>query len=261
MSARAYVGSGQRTFRQAILHLLESEYRLLGSQRVLEMLANDLQSLAESFYPAPEHLASGWMVFTGTKASGAKAYPGQRVAEHELVTLAWPVLLAEDIDYLAQHSDTQAALELLSIQRLIRIIEYGAQHPLGPILLSLADLALLLGIAERKVSQLLQSARQQTGKPLLTLGYYFDQGIRPTHKVEIIALYEQGLDESEVARRMQHSPESVGAYIRDYERVKLLLSHHTPLDQIPVLISLQPGIVQAYAQMVAQYHPELLAES
>ena len=37
------------------------------------------------------------MVFTGTKATGGKAYPGQPVSEHELVTLAWPVCLPEDV--------------------------------------------------------------------------------------------------------------------------------------------------------------------
>jgi len=261
MSAKDYVGSGQRTFAQALIHLLESEYRLLGAQRILELLAKDVQSLVESFYPVPEHLASGWMVFTGTKASGGKAYPGQRAAAHELVTLAWPVLLAEDIAYLTQHCDTLPEQKTLAIQRLIRIIEYGAQHPQGPVLLSLADLALMLGVSQRQVSRWLQTARQQTGKALLTIGYYLDQGVRPTHKTEIIGLYEQGLDESEVARRSQHSPESVGAYLRDYERVKLLLGHHTPADQIPALISLQPSVVQAYAEMVAQYHPDLLQKT
>ncbi len=261
MSDRHYVGSGERTFGQALIHLLEQEYRLIGSQRVLELLAKDVQELAEAFYPTPEHLTSGWMVFTGTKASGGKAFPGQTAGEHDLVTLAWPVVQAEDIAYLTQHSDGLADQHTLLIQRLTRIIEYGAQHPQGPVLLSLADLALMLGVSQRKISQLVQQARQQTGKPLLTLGYYFDQGVRPSHKAEIIALYEQGLAENEVARRSQHSLDSVGAYIRDYENVKTMLRHHTPAEHIPVLIGLQPSVVKAYAEMVAQYHPELLAQA
>jgi len=260
MSAQHYVGSGQRTFQQALIHLLEEEYRLLGSRRVLDLLSQDVQALAEAFYPRAEHLCDGWMVFTGTKASGGKAYVGQGAAEHELVTLAWPVLQPEDIAYLRAHSDSKAEQEHLLQLRLIRLIEFGYSHPQGPVLLSLADLALMLGQAQRKVSQLVEQARQQTGKALLTKGYYFDQGIRPTHKAEIIALYEQGLDENEVARRSQHDARSVGAYLRDYERVKLLLAHHTPLEQIPMLISLQPGVVNAYAEMVAQYHPDLLSE-
>ena len=84
----------------------------------------------------------------------------------------------------------------------------------------------MLNLSTVQVSQLLKAARQATGKPLLTKGYYFDQGMRPTHKHEIIALYEAGLDEADIARQSQHEPSSVGGYIRDYERVKLLLRRY-----------------------------------
>ena len=93
MSSQAYVGTAKRTFQQAVLYLLERDYGLLGSRRVLELLISDLQRLVEQFYPAPDRLSSGWMVFTGTKANGRKAHPGQSASDHELVTLAWPVLL------------------------------------------------------------------------------------------------------------------------------------------------------------------------
>jgi len=69
-----------------------------------------------------------------------------------------------------------------------------------------------------QVSQPLTRARRAIGKPLLTKGYFFDQGMRPTHKAEIIALYEAGLDEAEIARRSQHTPASVGHYSRHYEK-------------------------------------------
>jgi len=81
--------------------------------------------------------------------------------------------------------------------------------------------------------------------------------MRPTHKEEIIALYESGLDEASIARQSEHAPESVGHYLRDYERVKLLLSHQTPLAQIGQLIDLQPNVIRVYAEMVSKYHPEI----
>ena len=58
---QAYVGTAQRTFGQAVVHLLETSYRLLGSGRVLELIAHDVKDLAEQFYPLPERLQSGWM--------------------------------------------------------------------------------------------------------------------------------------------------------------------------------------------------------
>ncbi len=243
------------TFTPALIHLLESQYGLLGSRRVLELLAADIQHLVEQFYPPAERLSSTWMVFTGTRASGGKAHPGQRAGEHELVTLAWPVLLPED---LATWSSIRIPRRLArrGVERqLVRLIEYGANHPQGPVLLSEADLAALLGTRRAQISRLLLRAREKTGKPLPTKGYYFDQGMRPTHKDEIIALYEAGVDEAEIARRSAHAPESVGRYLRDYARVKLLLAHGTPVEQISVLVDMQPSVARVYAKWLQNIIP------
>jgi hypothetical protein len=257
MGTQAYVGTRKRTFQQAVLHLLETDYGLLGSHRVLAMLAEDIQQLVDGFYPAPQRLSSGWLVFTGTKASGRKAYPGQSADDHHLVTLAWPVLLPEDIQQLASQPETRQARQQWFQKRLIRLIEYGWQHPDGPVLLTLADLAAMLGLNTVQVSQLLTEARRSTGKPLLTKGLYFDQGMRPTHKAEVIALYEQGIDEANIARQTGHAPTSVGRYIRDYERVRLLLKRGISVDQMSRLTDMQPGVVRSYVKLTGQYHPDL----
>ena len=95
---------------------------------------------------------------------------------------------------------------------------------------------------------------------MLTKGYYFDQGVRPTHKDRIIALYESGADEADIARQTQHASRSVGKYIRDYERVKMLLRSQTTPDRIIYLTGLRPNVVQAYVGMVYQYHSDLASE-
>jgi hypothetical protein len=257
MSGQAYVGATQRTFRSAVLHELETQYGLLGSQRVLSLLAEDIERLVRAFFPTPEHLQSGWMIYTGVKASGPKATPGQSATARELVTLAWPVLLAEDIQYLASHGDTRAVRKTWNQQRLTRLLAYGYAHPRGPVLLTEADLAALLNWDTVQVSQALQEIRQRTGEPCLTVGYYFDQGMRPTHKTEVITRYEHGMDEAEIARQTQHTPGSVGHYIRDYERVRLLLKRAIPVAQIGSLTGLLPNVIEAYAALAFQFHPDL----
>ena len=257
MSSQAYVGLTKRTFGHALLHLLETEYGLLGSRRVLDLLVKDVQQLVDQFYPQPERLQSGWLLFTGTKANDHQAYPGDQASDYELVTLAWPVLTAQDRQQLVRQPETKQARQHWFQQRLIRLIEYGWHQPDGPVLLTVADLAAMLGLTTVQVSLLLKEARQTTGKPLPTKGYYFDQGRRPSHKAEIIALYEQGLDETEIARRSQHAQTSVGRYIRDYERVKLLVQRRIPVEQMTRLIEMQPSVVDAYVKLVSQYHPEL----
>jgi hypothetical protein len=257
MSAQAYVGTARRTFQEALRHLLETGYGLLGSGRVLGLLGEDVQRLVEEFYPPPERLASGWMVFTATRAVGAKAHPGQTGGDHELVTVAWPVLLPEDLQALAQGPDTQARRAELVQRRLIRLIEYGWGHPQGPLVLTLADLSALTGLRTTQVSELLRAARETTGKSLPLKGYYFDQGVKPSHKAQIIALYEQGVEELEIARRSGHTPESVGHYLRNYAQVRLLRERGTPEEEMRFILQLTPSVIRAHLVLLAQYHPEL----
>jgi hypothetical protein len=260
MSSSAYVGTAKRTFKQAIVHLLQSEYAILGSDRVVQLLASDIEQVAEQFYPKTAHLSSGWMVLTGTKATGGKAYPGQPVSDHQLVTIAWPVTLPQDIQAMAampKGKEGKEARHRLLRQRVIRLVEHGWSHELGPVLLTLADLSIMLGLSTVESSKLLTEARQLTGKSLPTMGYYFDQGMRPSHKGEIIALYEQGMDEAEIAFHSQHAQSSVGRYIRDYERVKLSVQRDIPVSDITATTGLQPSVVAAYFELVCQYHPDL----
>lgn len=258
MSSQAYVGSNKRTFAQALTHEMETNYGFLNSKRMLTLLAADIQQLVEEFYPRRDYISSGWMVFAGVLADGPKPFPGQDASEQKIVTIAWPVLLPEDTQWMSTQPDTRAKRRELLQRRVVRILDYGWQHPQGPVLLSQADLSLMLGLTGVEISALLQETRQATGKPLLTKGYYFDQGRRPTHKAEVIALYEQGVDEADIARTTQHSPSSVGKYLRDYERVRSLVKHGTPHPQISHLLGLQPSVVSAYLDLIRQHSPDLL---
>lgn len=264
MSSQAYQGSAKRTFQQAVVHLLEKEYSLVANGRIAHLLAEDLQQLAETFYPPAQRLSPGWIVFTGVKAQGGKAYPGQPSSDYLLVTIPWPVCLPTDVYTLAHAPAGKAGKQAradLNQQRLIRLLEHGWQHPRGPVLLTLADLSLMLGLSTVQISQLLSQARESTGKALPTMGYYFDLGMKPTHKVEIITLYEQGFDEVEIAHRSQHAQSSVGRYIRDYERVKLARQRAIPAEQIPALLTMQPAVTRAYVNLLERFHPDLVLDS
>jgi hypothetical protein len=257
MSSQAYVGVTKRTFAQAFIHEMETNYGFLNSKRMLSLLAEDVQRLVDQFYPRTEHVHPGWMMFTGTKADGTKAFPGQSASDLKTVTLAWPVLTEEDITWMATQSDTAPNRKILLQRRLIRVIEHGWQHSQGPVVLTLADLSLMFSLTTIEISLRLKKARLQTGKPLPTKGYFFDQGMRPTHKTEIVTLYEQGMDEADIGRQTNHSPTSVGHYLRDYERVKEMVKHHIEAPKIRRLLDMQPSVVDAYLTLVQQFHPEL----
>lgn len=257
---RNYVGVTQRTFQQAAIRLLESEYGFINSRRVITMLVDDIVELVDNFFPAPTTVRPGWMVFTGTQVTGHKAIPGKSAGEYPLKTLAWPILLPEDSQAIAQMPTGNAGKSLLAKllrKRIGRVIEYGLNQAEGKVVLTTADLALMFGRTSPHISSMLQRLREECGRPFPTKGYFFDQGVRPTHKAEIIALYEQGLDEAAIAYAANHSQSSVGHYIRDYERVKLLLKRDIATDQIAVLSGLQSSVVKAHIKLLRKYQPNL----
>ena len=253
MSAQAYVGSTKRTFQEAFIHEMETNYGFLNSQGMLKFLAQDVQRLVDEFYPAPVRVSSGWMLFTGTKVDGTKAFPGQSASDHTTATIPWPILMPADIQAMATPPNSKQKRWSLLKKRAIRVIEHGLNHPAGPIVLTQADLALMLSITHERICQLLKEARLDSGKPLPTKGHFFDQGLRPTHKAKIIHLYEQGTDEADIALKTQHSPTSVGNYIRGYERVMALVERHTPIDTMAYLLDMQPDLVRQYIQLLRIY--------
>lgn len=257
MSKQAYVGSQKRTFETAFIHTMEQNYGFLKSKRMLKLLAQDVQALVDQFYPKPDYLQPGWILFTGTKAEGRKAFPGQDASELTSVTIPWPLLTPDDLEWMSTKPETKHERRKLSILRAIRLVEHGQAHPDGPVLLTVADLALLLGLTSVQASLLLKDAREQSGKPLLTKGYYFDQGMRPSHKDEIIGLYEKGHDEADIARISEHAQGSVGRYLRDYERVKELCKMNIPVEQFSRLLDMQPSVVNSYVELLKLYQPHL----
>lgn len=258
MSRQDYVGCQKRTFQAAFIYEMEQNYGFLKSKRMLTLMAQDVQALVEQFYPQPEYLQPGWMLLTGTKAQGSKAFPGQDTAALPTATIPWPLLTTDDLDWVTSQPDTRAQRRKLLIQRAVRLIEHGQNHPDGPVLLTNADLSLLLGVTTAQVSVLLKDARRQTGKPLHTKGYYFDQGMHPTHKAEIIELYENGYDEADIARLSQHAQSSVGHYLRAYARVKDLCEAQLPLERFPRLLDMQPSVIKAYVELLRLYRPHLM---
>ena len=73
-----YASIEKRTFQAALIYLLETEYRIVGSQRLLKILAEDVEALVEQFYPPSERAKSGQLIWSCTGDDGQKAQPGKR---------------------------------------------------------------------------------------------------------------------------------------------------------------------------------------
>ena len=252
-----YASIEKRTFQAALIYLLETEYRLLGSQRVLHVLAEDIEKLAEEFYLTPDRARSGQLVWTCTGNDGQKARPGKRTEAYKTVTVLLPLIEPSEVKERIERCRKGQELARVherqkrQVQRLVTAaVEQGG-------LLTLAELSLILGISYKAVQGYVQEIEKEMGKPLPLKGYKMDQGSRPSHKGEIIRRFEQGLEPPDVAHETGHNLTSVERYLKDYERVRMLLKQELSVEAISAIIGRGKSLVKEYVALARVYHPEL----
>ena len=88
-------------------------------------------------------------------------------------------------------------------------------------------------------------------------GYILDQGSRPTHKAIIISLYEQGVDPLDIARRTNHSLDSVDRYIKNYNRVKELFRKDISRQEIKKITGITLKVIDEYLRVALHYHADI----
>jgi len=256
-----YASIEKRTFQAALIHLLESEYRIVGSHRILRVMAEDVEALVEEFYPRSERVHSGQLVWTCTGDEGQKAQPGKRTEAYKTVTVVLPLIGAEEIGERLERCGKEQGKARLHERhkRQIRRMVSAAAEQGG--LLTLAELSVILGVSYEVVRGCVQEIEADSGKPLPLKGYKMDQGSRPTHKGAIIGLYERGMEPPDIAHETGHNLKSVERYLKDYERVRMLLKRQLNVEAISAIIGRGKSVVQEYVAQARVYHPELFEGS
>jgi len=257
-----YASIEKRSFESALMRLLLSEYGLAGGRRIALLLVEDVRKLIEEFYPDLGQAASGALIWTCTADEGKKAEAGKPTEEYKTITLMLPLIGAEEL-----HSWTEKCLpsqgssekarrrEQAQVARLFQAAaEQGG-------LLTIAEVSVMVNRSYAQVARYVQEWQQETGKLLPLKGYRMDQGASPTHKGEITRLYEQGLEPPDIAHETGHSLKSVDRYLKDYERVKMLLRDHKTAEEISSLIGRGRTVVLQYVRIAEEFHPELFQDT
>lgn len=257
-----YASIEKRTFESALIHLLETEYGLLGGRRILALLAEDVQALVDEFHPTTERASSGTLVWTCTADEGKKAEVGKRTEEYKTATVLLPLVTKQDLRQrtdkkISNAGEKRTAARERDKRRLVRILK-AAESQGG--LLTIAELSVILNRSYELTRKYMREWEEETGELLPLKGYRMDQGSRPTHKKEIIRLYEQGMEPPDVARETRHSLKSVDRYLKDYERVKMMLKRGSGVEEISAVIGRGKSVVVEYEEIAREYHPELFQD-
>ena len=144
----------KRSFRNSVIHLMEHNYKLVGSHKVLAMMADDIVELhparrsgGKEYYPDTSKIGWGSIVWQTTAATEKKPSYGTKVEEQQIKTVILPLVTLEDVeDRIHSHyrrgKDTnqkkQAERDVKTMSRLVK-----SAHKQGGLLTG-AELAVLM---------------------------------------------------------------------------------------------------------------------
>jgi hypothetical protein len=252
-----YESIPKRNYFNAIVKLLEDEYKLVGSHKVIMMIAEDIEQLHKEFYPEIERRSMGQIVWQTTAATEKKSSYGKRAEDYKVKTVILPLVTKEDIEQRMKSfygKESYKKQEERDIEVMARLVK-SAYEQGG--LLSGAEVSVLINRSLTTIGRYIAKYHKTHKDILPTKGMILDQGSKPTHKGSIINLYEQGYPEIDIARITNHTIESVGRYIKSYKNIKLLMEKGFNLMEMVRVSGMGRSTIIQYRELVELYHPEL----
>ena len=241
-----------------MIHLLEHEYKILGSRKIIDMLAEDIEQLHGECSPQKERVGFGEIVFRTTKDDGQRQSYGKKAEDYASVTVVLPLITEDDVErriYFKKgdRNSNYRHREARDIETMVRILK-SAKAQGG--LLSGAELSVLMNRSLTTIRKYLEAYREKTGEILPLKGYVLDQGSVPTHKGIILSLYEQGISPADIVLKTGHSQDAVDRYIKQYEQIKKLLQRGMDERAIKDITGRTMKVVKEYVTLYRELNPK-----
>jgi len=253
-----YESIKKRNFRSALIHMLETEYKMLGSRKILEMLADDIEDLHRECYPSVNRVGFGEIVFRTTKDDGQRQSYGKKVEDYDSITVVLPLITEEDIERRIYYrkgdrNSNYEHREARDIETMVRLIK--STHAQGG-LLSGAEVSVLMNRSLATIRRYLDAYRKKTGEILPLKGYVLDLGSLPTHKAIIISLYEQGISPADIVLKTSHSQDAVDRYLKQYDQIRTLIRKGLDEKVIKEITGRSMKTVKEYIKLYYDLNPK-----
>jgi transposase len=240
--------------------MLETEYKLLGSRKILEILADDIEDLHRECYPSVDRVGFGEIVFRTTKDDGQRQSYGKKAEDYDSVTVILPLITKEDIERRIYYkkgdrNSNYEHREIRDIETMVRLIK-STKAQGG--LLNGAEVSVLMNRSLSTIRKYLDAYRKKTGEILPLKGYVLDQGSLPTHKAIVISLYEQGNSPADIVLKTNHSQNAVDRYIKQYDQIRILIRKGLDNRAIKEITGRSMKVIKEYIKLYYDLNPKEL---
>lgn len=253
-----YESINKRNLKNALINLLETDYKILGSRKILDMLADDIEDLHREYYPGKDKVGFGQIVFRTTRDDGQRQSYGKKSEDYGSVTVVLPLITREDVERRVYYkkgdrNSNYKHREARDIETMVRLLK-SAKAQGG--LLSGAELSVMMNRSLSTIGKYLKAYTEKSGEILPLKGYVLDQGSLPTHKGIIISLYEQGISPADIVLKSGHSQDAVDRYLKQYEQIKKLLIRGLEIEAIKEITGRSMKVVKEYVKLYYNLNPE-----
>jgi hypothetical protein len=257
-----YKTVGRRDFQAALEHLLETEFKLVGSHRVIRLISEAVMELHREFYPGSRRLEPGTILWATTKAGpGAKVGWGKKAEDYGIQMVKLPLVTKAEIESRMtggpgrDPKDNRRKELRRDMATMVRLVKSAAEQ--GGLLTG-AEVSVLMNRSLQKVHEYIRNYEQETGDALPLKGYVLDMGSSPTHRGIICRKFEEGMSPPDIARATGHTLGAVDNYLGTYERIKVLLRKGFDVPTICQVTGKAVRTVTHYLVIVELFHPDLL---
>jgi len=73
----------KRDFKSSLTNLLEKDYKLIGSRKIIELLSVDIEDLHNEYYPHRDRVGNGEIVLRTTKDDGQRQSYGKKTEKRD----------------------------------------------------------------------------------------------------------------------------------------------------------------------------------
>ncbi|MBI5463432.1 MAG: DUF1670 domain-containing protein [Ignavibacteriales bacterium] len=256
-----YESITKRTYKQSVVHLLETEYKVLGSHRVLSQLSDDLEHLHTTYYGEAQKMTPGTLCWRTQSLEDQKIKYAKRTEHYAAKTIYLPYVNVEDVEKRIRHrkgvrNDNYQWSDRREVAQMVRLLWSAYEQGTS---LTIGELSVVmnrsLGVIGKYIKQYYA---ENPDKTLPLRGYIYDQGSNPTHKALICTLWERGTSEADIARKTNHHLKSVGHYLNHYRRVMQLFKKEMSVDEIAHLVGIGKRVVLEYTRIASHFHPSLV---
>jgi hypothetical protein len=237
-----------KSLEQVLLHRFLTHYGYDKGEVTARAIINDILQLLERHFLITRPNENDLLLKYGQMAWPAvpieeRPKRGQRIQDIPMKLVVLTFLSDDDIQSIRDGFRSRE----LRVRRMVRWVDEAFDQGA---LLSQLDLAVLLNVCDKVVSDYVNDYQSTTGRVLPTRGNIHDLSGAITHKREIISFYLQGFDTPRIASKTRHSKEAVDRYIRDFETVRMLTQISTEPQRISQLARLSQRVVKQYLDLL-----------